>query len=413
MANIKEEKQEQLNLVNELSRIISSYSDFRDLTEAIIHVLKKYVSIDWAALASISGGNITLSPLSSRIYIGAWENAVALENTPLALLVEKKHALLESDLRKSKFKDNEFYFRLNEQGIRSIIYMPLFSGREISGSFIIGSKREKAYHDRELKLCKYTTVQINTSLENYKSQEISKNDRETLEWFKTIFHYTKTPLTPIMSSSGLLAEEMYKQNDLNLLSSLAKNTDQAVHQLWRNLELFEKIAEMESVHNPPMNNTTAPKDILTASESYSYAIAESNPRSFVWDIADNLPDIRIDARRLEQVLRILLDNAVRRTEKEGNITVHAYQKNNTLVITISDSGPSISCADKLDLMKPFNPEYADQTRFPELFLSLAICRRIIEMNNGILWIEPDDRQGTTFGFSLPVIIKNGVSLNRK
>ena len=182
MVDIKKERLEQLNLANELNRLVSSYSDTTDLMEAMVHALKKFVSIDWVALARFSATTATLIPLCRTIDIGKWNEPVTLKNTPLALLREKKHALLESDLKKSKLQNNDIYRGLQAQGIRTVVYMPLFSQREPIGSLIVGSKQVNAYHDRDLRLIKYTTTQINTILERHESQEISKRDRETLEW---------------------------------------------------------------------------------------------------------------------------------------------------------------------------------------------------------------------------------------
>jgi len=404
MTSIKEEKQEQLTLANDLSRIIASYPDLQNLLESIVQELKKFVSIDWAAIARIEDSNITLSPILSKLETGDWENNIILENTPLALLVEKKHALLESDLRRSKFRNSEFYLNLNEQDIRSVVYMPLFSGRVIFGSFIVGSKKADTYKDRELKLLKYTTTQITTVLERFESQKASKQDREALDWFKAIFHYTKTPLTPIMSSSGLLAEEISNHSNQELLP-LAQNTERAARKLWQNLELFERIAEMELSQTHLSLKIVSPKDILTAAASYAHSASEENARSFTMDLPATLPVVRTDPKKLEQVLRILLDTAIRRTGKCDNIILHAYTDKNKFVIAITDSGPILSCEDKLTLLKPYEPSHADQMAFPEISLSLAICRQIIELGSGKLWIEPEDSKGTTFAFSIPIVTK--------
>jgi len=140
-------------------------------------------------------------PLSSKISLPFdFESTLPLEGTPIAWLAENKKALLEPDLSEaSQPWAASFLGKLGKQETRSMVLMPFFSGGEVFGSLIVGSHKRNAYRERELKLLKYTTSQLALPLAN----SLSLRGR-----MSTLAQDFRTPLTPVIACSGLLAEEL-------------------------------------------------------------------------------------------------------------------------------------------------------------------------------------------------------------
>jgi len=202
MANIKREKEEQLALANMLSRIILSSSNISELTEGFAKELKRFMSIDWGTIAWIERGDtVCFLPLSSKISLPPdFESTLPLGGTPIAWLAENKRALLEPDLGKaSQPWTASFLGKLGKQEIRSMVLMPLFSGGEVFGSLIVGSRKPNAYRERELKLLKYTTSQLALPLAN----SLLLHER-----LSTLVQDFRTPLTPVVACSSLLVEQL-------------------------------------------------------------------------------------------------------------------------------------------------------------------------------------------------------------
>jgi GAF domain-containing protein len=202
MTNIKREKEEQLALANMLSKAILSTSNISDVAEGFAKELKRFMSIDWGTIAWIERGDtVCFLPLSGKISLPSdFESTLPLEGTPIAWLAENKRALLEPDLAKaSQPWTASFLSKLGKQEIRSMVLMPLFSGGEVFGSLIVGSRKPNAYRERELKLLKYAASQLALPLAN--SLALQQERSALAEDFRT-------PLTPVIASSGLLAEEL-------------------------------------------------------------------------------------------------------------------------------------------------------------------------------------------------------------
>ena len=173
--NKDKEKDEQLALAAQLSRLIISKSDINELCRDVAFLLKELMSIDWAAIGIIEQAKDTLhlAPLSPRVN-SSWElgHAIRLGGTPIDWIARNKKALAEPDLKtESRFWTGASWLK---EGVSSIVYMPLFSRGEVFGSLIIGSHRSQAYGERELKLVKYTAAQIAIPIEHARLLQESK-----------------------------------------------------------------------------------------------------------------------------------------------------------------------------------------------------------------------------------------------
>ena len=161
MKRKEKEKEEQLALANELSRIVLTSSDITEIGQGFAFELKELMPVSWAAISLIerARGFLHFFPLSPKLDSN-WElgDSISLDDTPVAWLAGNKKALVESDLKQgSRFWTGAYWLK---HGIRAIVYMPLFSGGEVFGSLIVASNHPRAYGDRELKLLKYAAGQL-------------------------------------------------------------------------------------------------------------------------------------------------------------------------------------------------------------------------------------------------------------
>jgi PAS domain S-box-containing protein len=109
----------------------------------------------------------------------------------------------------------------------------------------------------------------------------------------------------------------------------------------------------------------------------------------------------VDPDRMREVITNLFDNAVKYTS-EGKISIGLTGNNEVVQIYIKDTGPGIPREDIKHLFQKFYRVDSSATRtIGGTGLGLFICRKIIELYNGKIWVESDTGKGSTFYINLP------------
>jgi len=126
-------------------------------------------------------------------------------------------------------------------------------------------------------------------------------------------------------------------------------------------------------------------------------VSELNPASLL---------ASVDAKRIEQVLRNLLDNAIKYSPDGGKITVQAHQDDQQIYLAVSDEGIGIP-ADEWDrVFARFHRVENELTRrMRGAGLGLAVCKGIVEAHGGRIWVESQPGAGSTFCLVLPVFAR--------
>lgn len=124
--------------------------------------------------------------------------------------------------------------------------------------------------------------------------------------------------------------------------------------------------------------------------------AQSKSIHLVLDCPEHLPDMMIDQDRLVQVLSNMVDNALRVTPKQGQITLSAKTYDHQIEMIVADTGHGIRSE---DVDKIFDRLYrTDQSRKRDQGgsgLGLAIAKTIVEQHGGKVWAESIEGQGTS------------------
>jgi signal transduction histidine kinase len=117
----------------------------------------------------------------------------------------------------------------------------------------------------------------------------------------------------------------------------------------------------------------------------------------------NLPVVNTDPKLMRMVIENLASNAIKYTPEAGKVTLKLEDKNDHVLITVSDTGFGI-------------PEHQQKKIFTKLFradnakiqdtegtgLGLYIVKSIVDYSGGKIWFESKEGEGTTFSVSLPL-----------
>jgi len=159
------EREEELEVINRSSVIISSSLNIHRIFDSFIEELKKAVEISWAAIALIEKNDLYILALSSEIG-SAWQvgERIPIKGTATKWVATHRKAIVESDLSQEiRFATGEYHLR---QGVRSIAYLPLIAKGEVIGSLIMASRHPNAYSQRHIRLLEQLASQVAMPVEN-------------------------------------------------------------------------------------------------------------------------------------------------------------------------------------------------------------------------------------------------------
>ncbi|MCC6793319.1 MAG: histidine kinase, partial [Thermomicrobiales bacterium] len=110
----------------------------------------------------------------------------------------------------------------------------------------------------------------------------------------------------------------------------------------------------------------------------------------------------VDAGRVRQVLRILIDNALRYTPSGGEITVSMERQADRVLIRVKDTGIGIAPEEREKIFRRFYRAEADRSRNTGgTGLGLTIARALVVAHGGDIGVESELGHGSTFWFTLP------------
>ncbi len=145
-----------------------------------------------------------------------------------------------------------------------------------------------------------------------------------------------------------------------------------------------------------------PCDLLDSASRRMALQAERAGINLRTECAQDLPRVRIDLQRLEQVLVNLIHNAVKFTRAGGEIVLMAEKDNGLIRFTVRDTGVGIPADDISRIFERFYR--VDKSRTGSgTGLGLSIAKHIIEAHQGKIWAESVEGQGSAFYFSIPII----------
>ncbi len=122
----------------------------------------------------------------------------------------------------------------------------------------------------------------------------------------------------------------------------------------------------------------------------------------VVDFPSDFPIVDADPRRIKQVVRNILDNAIKYSPHGGLVVTRGEVRSTDVVVSIADQGVGIAPEDLIPLFeKYFRVKSPTGYHVPGTGLGLPVARALVEAHGGRMWAESKVGQGTTLYFSLP------------
>ncbi|MEO8679924.1 MAG: ATP-binding protein [Vicinamibacterales bacterium] len=220
------------------------------------------------------------------------------------------------------------------------------------------------------------------------------------EFLTTLSHELKTPLNALLGWIQLLRNgQLSPERQVRALDAIERSADL---QARLTADLLDVSAAMTGKLRLDLG-IVAPAALLEGVVDSLRPAAEDKGVSLKADVAAALPQMRLDAGRIQQVVWNLLSNAIKFTPVGGAVRLAAARADDGIVITVSDSGIGIRPVFLPYVFDRFRQADAGPTReHPGLGLGLSIVKHLVELHTGTVTVESggEDR-GSTFTVWLP------------
>jgi signal transduction histidine kinase len=284
-----------------------------------------------------------------------------------------------------------------------VIIMTSFAEKEIVLKALKGGADDFIEKPIDMLMARST---VKRALEKKRLREelfhLKQVDKLKSDFLGLISHKLKTPITIISLSTQILAEKAEEYHDPALSKNLQATREQTAY-LVTLIEELLRFSDVILQEEKLQLEKTDPKALLDKSIGLVQDAARLRDIRVDTGIAETLPSLMLDRKRMEFALHALLDNAVKFTPEGGQVRVEAEAVKDGAVIKISDTGPGIPTEEQPKVFEKFyqiDPDYTGQVR--GFGLGLFYARQFIEEHGGVLELQSAPGEGTTVTVTLPV-----------
>lgn len=221
---------------------------------------------------------------------------------------------------------------------------------------------------------------------------IQENQRRQAEFVAAASHELRTPLAGILSAAG--AMEKAEAKDRQHFYSMIQQEGQ------RMTRLIGDMLTLASGDSGNWDMALKPTELdmllLSTYEIFSSRVKEKGLKLRISLPEDEVPVMQLDPERLEQVLAVLLDNAMAYTPAPGTIELSLSVLGNKVRIAVEDSGPGVPDAEKKSIFHRFHRSEKARSDPGHFGLGLSIASEIVGRLGGSIWVEDSALGGAAF-----------------
>ncbi len=275
-----------------------------------------------------------------------------------------------------------------------------FSGRMSVGTRDVIGQLSESFNEMSARLLDLTRnleekVRIRTGELSEANHRLRQLDRQKSEFISFASHELRSPLSGIRGMASLLRRSEVGEERRNEYLELIENEARRMTALVEDFLCMTRIeAGMDGIRRKPV-------DLRSLLEEACRIVAVGADVRIRTGF-EQLPVVPADPYRIGQVIRNLLDNAVKYSPPGGVIDVTASFRAGRVEVGVNDQGPGISPSDLPHIFEKFYRGGDDLTvKMSGSGIGLAIARSIVEAHGGTIRVESEPGRGAGFLFTLP------------
>ncbi|MCO4781827.1 MAG: PAS domain-containing protein [Candidatus Cloacimonetes bacterium] len=252
--------------------------------------------------------------------------------------------------------------------------------------------------DREGKAIRFTGTLTDITKQKTAENDLIKEMKAKESFFALMSHEIRTPMNGILGFTDLMLEDESLSEEHKDSLNIIRNSSDSLLQIINDILDYAKLDSGTPLLESRPFNLEHSLNFLIQS---LFTISKMNNNKILLDIDQSMSSYFVgDEGRLLQVLRNLISNALK-FSKDDTICVKVYPNDGQLQFEVSDNGVGINSKQIERLFLPFIQQDSSTTReFGGTGLGLTLCKSLVELMNGRIWVESSLGNGATFYFTV-------------
>ncbi len=389
------------------ARALSSSLDLDEAFEAFIRELRGLVPFDRMAIVLEEGGAarvIAVAGVGADIVFTRGSGAPVGE-TLLGEIMRAGQPVYREDMNDRLYPEEDEFVDL---GLRCRIAAPLLQGPRAVGMISLVRREPNAFKKQELELVALLGRLVASAVQNIRAYEAERSTVEELrrlsalraDFVSLVSHELRAPMASVVGSAQTLRQrwrELTPDQRESFLALISSETERLAALVGDVLDTSRIEAGTFTYRFGDVDLGALVRDAVAGVELMQDEVRVTA------DVLGDLPHVRGDRDRLQQVLTNLLDNAIKYSPAGEEVSVTAFRQDSRVQIEVADQGPGVPADQRGLIFEKFGRgATAGSPGIPGTGLGLFIARSIAVAHGGSLELSPNRGRGATFVLRLPV-----------
>jgi signal transduction histidine kinase len=389
------------------ARALGSSLDLDEAFEAFIRELRGLVPFDRMAIVLEEAGTaqvMAVAGLGADVVLSRGSRR-PVGDTLLADVLRSGQPAYREDMNDTRYPEEREFIEL---GLHCRIAAPLLQGPQAFGMISLVRREPRAFNSEELELVGLLGRLVASAVQNIRAYEAEHSTVEELrrlsalraDFVSLVSHELRAPMASVVGSAQTLRlrwRELTPDQRESFLGLISSETE-------RLAALVGDVLDTSRIEAGTFTYRFDDVDLgeLVRDSVAGISLAQDEVRVSA-DVLGEMPPVRGDRDRLQQVLTNLLDNAVKYSPAGEEVRVTASRLDSHLRIEVADHGPGIPSDQQRLIFEKFGRGHSSGSPGkPGTGLGLFIARSIAQAHGGALEVSSAPDLGATFTLTLPL-----------